>query len=404
VTLACAILGIGAALTLGWMLAAVAMLDEPQFRRQLEQTLANESLPGNGDIGTITEVVRWVATGVAVASVPVIVFALYAARGDALSRVALSVLGVGAGLLMALGGLAGAAPALLVLVAVGLLWTPSARAWFASRSAASPPSAASARHTGGTPYRGDPMSSTLPPPDDDRRASSQPPPAPRYGEPPPGEQQAAPSYGEQPSGLTQPTSYGQSSSGQPAYGQPGYGQPGYGQPGYGQGYGQGGYGQTPSPYPAQRPGTVTAAAVITIIMSLLTGGAWLLIGFLLLFLPEADVRDAMLEDANFRRQLSDTGLTVDDVLGTVDGFGVAALIIGLIMLSVIIPAIFLLRGSQVARVLVAIAAAVTLLIGLFFAVTGIIGIFWAVPAAAVLVMLFTGAAAAWFAGRRAGAV
>jgi hypothetical protein len=248
------------------------------------------------------------------------------------------------------------------------------------------------------------MSSTLPPPDDDRRASSQPPPAPRYGEPPPGEQQAAPSYGEQPSGLTQPTSYGQSSSGQPAYGQPGYGQPGYGQPGYGQGYGQGGYGQTPSPYPAQRPGTVTAAAVITIIMSLLTGGAWLLIGFLLLFLPEADVRDAMLEDANFRRQLSDTGLTVDDVLGTVDGFGVAALIIGLIMLSVIIPAIFLLRGSQVARVLVAIAAAVTLLIGLFFAVTGIIGIFWAVPAAAVLVMLFTGAAAAWFAGRRAGAV
>jgi hypothetical protein len=53
-------------------------------------------------------------------------------------------------------------------------------------------------------------------------------------------------------------------------------------------------------------------------------------------------------------------------------------------------------------ILVAIAATVTLLVGLFFAVTAIIGIFWAVPAAAVLVMLFTGAAAAWFAGRRAG--
>jgi hypothetical protein len=396
VTLACAFLGIGAALTLVFMLGAVAVSDEPQARREFEQAIADGTVSRNVDLGTLTDIFRWVATVLAVVSVPGIVFAVYASRRDRLSRVALSVLGVGAGLLLVASLSApGVALALLTFVAVGLLWTPSARAWFSSGSDASPPTTSSAGHTGRTPYRGDFMSSTLPPPDDDRRASSQPPPAPRYGEPPAGEQQPAPGYGQQAPDYSQQS---------PGYGQqPAYGEPGYGQPGYGQSYGQGGYGQTsPSAYPAQRPGTVTAAAVITIVMSLLTGGLWMLAGFALLFAPEDSVREALRDDSQARSQLAEAGITVDELLRGLDGFGIAALVIGAIMLSVIIPAIFLLRGSQVARILVAIAATVTLLVGLFFAVTALIGIFWAVPAAAVLVMLFTGAAAAWFAGRRAG--
>ena len=68
-----------------------------------------------------------------------------------------------------------------------------------------------------------------------------------YGQPPPGQ----PGYGQQPPAQQYGQQYGQQQyGGQPAYGQP----PGYGQPPYG------------PVDPDKRPGTVTAAGVITIIM------------------------------------------------------------------------------------------------------------------------------------------
>ncbi len=81
-----------------------------------------------------------------------------------------------------------------------------------------------------------------------------------------------------PTGPDQNDPQGQSPYGTPqqppaGYGQQGYGQPGYGQPGYGQqqGYGQQGYTPAPSysggpPATGQRPGGVTAAAVIGIVI------------------------------------------------------------------------------------------------------------------------------------------
>jgi len=111
---------------------------------------------------------------------------------------------------------------------------------------------------------------------------------PSYGQGSPGYGQGAPGYGQGTPG------YGQQAPGQP---DPGYGQPnpGYGPPapGYGQpapGYGQGpqGYGQ-PSSYPSapagygygeaptRRPGQVTAAAIIGIVIGTLSTFLYLLL-------------------------------------------------------------------------------------------------------------------------------
>jgi hypothetical protein len=94
--------------------------------------------------------------------------------------------------------------------------------------------------------------------------------------------QPQPGWGPPPSQGQQP-GYGQQ---QPGYGQPAYGQqqPDYGQPAYGQPQGQPGYEAAPgwsgAPAPGgKRPGAVTAAAVIGIVI----GGLGTLGGLLTLF-------------------------------------------------------------------------------------------------------------------------
>ena len=225
------------------------------------------------------------------------------------------------------------------------------------------------------------MSSSNPPPSDDDARGHQPP---AYG-------QQQPQYGESGPPATHP--------GQPE--QQGYGQ----QPGYGQQQSQGqyGYGQ-PSPYPARRPGTVTAAAWITIVMTVLTGGVWLLIGIGLLAAGDS-VSDGILDEPEGRQFLQDVDITVDQFRDGVEVAGIVGLVFGLLMLLAIIPAVMVLRGSNAGRVLLTVCAAVSVLIGLFFTVTGaFFGLIWVVAAGAVIALLFVGEAGSWFAGKRAGAV
>ena len=418
VSVACGTLGLGAVLILVWSVALVAALDEPEVRAEIDRALADGTIPDGISAQTLREVVRWVLTGLAVGSVPVLVFAVFAGRGDRPSRVALSVLAVAAALVFAVGGVVGLLPAAIAVGCVVLLWMPSARAWYAATPAAAATATAPTRQTGGTSHGGDRMSSTGPQPPDDAAGESRPPASPGYGQPDQPQPPASP-YGQQPP----PAPYGQPGGeppGQP-YGQPGqyggqpgqyqqpgqpgqqqYGQQQYGQQQYGQQPGQYGYGG-PAPYPARRPGTVTAAAVITMVMSALTGGFWVLIGVGMLVANETQIRD-YLESQEGRDALEGSGLTSDDIIRYVDVSGAISLAIGALMLLAIIPAVFLLRGSQVARVLVTVAAVVTLLIGLFFTVTAVIGIIWVVPAAAVLLLMFLGEAGSWFAGKKAGAI
>ncbi len=358
VTWACTTLGVGAALLLVWSIVALAALDEPQLRLELERAMKSRPMPVDITLATLREVIGWVLRVLAVLSVPTVVFAVYAARGDRASRVALTVLGVAGALLFVLGGLPGVVVALLIVGSVTMLWSRSARAWYAD----------AARHTGDTTHGGDRLMS-----------SSQPPP---YGGDSSGyggsAEPAAPSYGQQSDQGQQPPQYG--------------GQQGYGQP---------------APYPTQRPGNVLAAGIITIVMSVLTGGLWLVMGLIMTLAGDSIVEAVRAEPdfAEARRQLEDGGVSMSELSTGVTGFGVGAVVLGIIMLLSIVWAIMAMRGSSVGRVLLVIASAVTVLIGLFFTVTGLFfGLIWVIAGAVVIALLYTGDAGAWFAGKKAGAV
>ena len=385
VTAACLMLGVSAVLVLVWSVFLVASLDEPQVRAELDRALAEANLPRSVDAETLRVLVRWLLTVLAVGAVPVAVFAVFAARGDRVSRMALTVLGAVGAVLFALGGAVGLMVSTVAVAAVGMLWVPSARRWYAPEPTPGPTDPAPNRHTGAIrpsgALGGDRMSSSNPPPSDDDARGQQPP---AYGQPPQyGQQQ--PQYGESGPPATH--------QGQPQ--QQGYGQqPSQGQYGYGQ----------PSPYPTRRPGTVTTAAWITIVMSVLTGGVWLLIGIGLLAAGDS-VSDSILEEPEGRQFLQDVDITVDQFRDGVEVAGIVGLVFGLLMLLAIIPAVMVLRGSSAGRVLLTVCAAVSVLIGLFFTVTGaFFGLIWVVAAGAVIALLFVGEAGSWFAGKKAGAV
>lgn len=194
-----------------------------------------------------------------------------------------------------------------------------------------------------------------------------------YGQDPYGSPPSSDPYGT--------TSYGQ----QPSYGTSGYGQQPYGQQPYGQApYGQG---------PGKRPGTVTAAAWITIVSS---GLAALLFGlFTLIF---AVARDDFLD--GFEEELANSGgAGVDISAESVAGFVIALFAVLLIWsLIAVVLGVFVLRRSNIARILLVISSVVTAIFSLLGIGSGV-SIVPLAASIAVIVLLFVGGAGDWFAGR-----
>ena len=181
------------------------------------------------------------------------------------------------------------------------------------------------------------------------------------------------------------------------YAQNPYGQQPYGAP----------YAQQPPPGPLgdgldmygrplgndQRPGGVTAAAWITIVFSGLT---FLLFGFITLAMLVAKDDVTREIDQAIRDSNSATDFSAEDAYGFVVGL---LLVVTIWCLVACILAVFVLRRSNVARILLIISAIVSALLSLL----GIQSLVSAVPllaSVAVVVLLFTGGAGAWFAGRR----
>lgn len=178
----------------------------------------------------------------------------------------------------------------------------------------------------------------------------------------------------------------QSSSGQyPAYsgGQQQYGQGGYDQGGYGQ---QGGT--------MKRPGTVTAAAWITIIMSVLTGGFWILLGLAMLLAGDSIV-DELQDSPEFMTEMDRANISSTQLEDGVTAFGVGFIVVGLLMLLVILAARGVLKGSNAARIVLVVLSVLTLLVGIVFLSAGI-GVIWIIAAIAVIVLLYVGNASRWF--------
>ena len=173
-----------------------------------------------------------------------------------------------------------------------------------------------------------------------------------------------------------------------------YGQPDpYGQPQGQAPYGQAPYGQTPYGQETgdRRPGTVTAAAWVTIVSSVLVAA---LFGFVGLALFVA--RDEVISEMEAVPEFQDANIDADAVVGVM-----AAVVIGLVLWSLIavVLAVFVLRRSNVARILLVISSAVVALFSLL-AITGGAPVVTLIAAVATIVLLFAGGAGDWF--KRAG--
>lgn len=174
------------------------------------------------------------------------------------------------------------------------------------------------------------------------------------------------------------------------YGQPDpYGRPPAGQPApFGQ---PNPYGQA-SAYGAQptgdrRPGTVTAAAWITMVFAAIIAALFGLTGLALLV-----ARDQVITEMERVPEFQDANIDADAAVGVL-----VAVMIGLVVWSLIsiVLAVLVLRRSNVARILLVISASVTALLSLL-AITSGVSVVTLVASVAVIVLLFTGGAGDWF--------
>lgn len=207
---------------------------------------------------------------------------------------------------------------------------------------------------------------------------------------PPGQQQpSSGSYPNYPGGGEQ---HGSSPQGAQQYPSQQYPSQQYGSP-YDQGgnYPQGGGSM-------KRPGGVTAAAIIAMVMSVITGGFWLLMGIALLVGGDS-LADDILREPDGRDLVDQMNLTDSQFRDGVTTVGIGALVAGILMLAVVLVAIGVLRGSNVARILLVVCSVVTLIIGLVL-IQSLISILWIAAAIAVIALLFVGDASRWFASKR----
>lgn len=214
-------------------------------------------------------------------------------------------------------------------------------------------------------------------------AAPQQPPNP-YGAPPNYGGQQAPSDPYAPGAQPQPSWTGQ----EPAAGSPGnpYGS----QPAY-----PGQYVPPVSVYGGgsdARPGTVTAAAVITMVMS---GLMALIAAFALVALLVA--KDEVMEawDETVNESAASTDVDASSAFGIILAFIVIWLVWCVIACLL---GIGVLRRSNVSRVVLVISAAVAALLSLL-AITSVVSAVTLIGAVATIVCLFTGGANQWFANK-----
>ena len=163
------------------------------------------------------------------------------------------------------------------------------------------------------------------------------------------------------------------------------------------------YGQLPGtqPYAGQtsgtsrtdgdrRPGTVTTAAVITIVTSALVLLAG--IGFVVLGAIGSETFYDGVRDGG-RGAYDD--FDNDDLQALVLGIGV---VLAVWSVAAIVLGVLVLRRSTVARVLLVISAALSLVLSLL-AILSLVSALTFIAAVAVIVLLFTGGANDWFARR-----
>jgi hypothetical protein len=143
----------------------------------------------------------------------------------------------------------------------------------------------------------------------------------------------------------------------------------------------------------ERPGTVTAAGWITLVLSGITA---LLFGFLTLALLVA--KDEIITEINREliRQDAYGDFKAEDFYG---GFVVVMVVFTAWCLIACVLAVMAMRRSNVARILLIISAVVSGVLSLL-GITSVVSALWLIACVAVVVMLLGGAARDWYAHRR----
>ncbi|WP_051068640.1 hypothetical protein [Nocardioides sp. Iso805N] len=282
------------------------------------------------------------------------------------ARIALLVIGVP----LVLAGLAsGPIFALLVGFGVVVLWLPSANAWFdpaapgkmqAMSDAPRPPASPTPSGSAGPVQPAAPVPPPIPAPPAGPYGQQPPPP---FGQPPYG---AAPAPPPQP-GTWPPNPHAQ----QPQQPYPPYAPQG-GRPGE----------------VGPRPGPVTAAVIITIVLS----GVTAILGVILAVVGAA-VSDDLLSD------LADRGYDITNVTSHELAVGLAVIggFVVVVALAAIVVAIFVLRRSRGARVVLTVFSALTILTSLI-TITSVVAVLPLAGAIATIVLLYQRSSSDWFAG------
>lgn len=160
-------------------------------------------------------------------------------------------------------------------------------------------------------------------------------------------------------------------------------------------YGQA-YGEQPQPYGApatptgggdDRPGTVTAAAWITMVLSGLSAALFGIIALLFLV-----ARDAIVDELEKVPEFQDANIDPDSVVGVMVAFMLLLVVWSIVS---IVLGVFVLRRSNVARILLVISSVVVAL-GSLLSITSGLAAVWLVASIAVVAMLFVNGAGDWF--------
>ena len=214
--------------------------------------------------------------------------------------------------------------------------------------------------------------------------SDQTPPSDPYGQPP-SSPSGTPSWG-QPQEPAQPAQDPYGAAPNP-YGAPSSSYPSqqYGTPAYGTPYGS-------QSDPGKRPGTVTGAAITTLVLSGLVG-LLMLFGTIALAASKNDILRRVQDEMD--RQNPQTSFNADSVYGAI--LAVCIVIIVWCLIACLL-AVFVLRRSNGARITLVVSCAVTAILSLL-AIGSVVSGITLIASIVVIVLLFTGGANEWFSGR-----
>ena len=137
VTLACVFVGFSAFVLLLELVQALSEWGTIEMQNGLEPTLTTLREQGvDLSMGELLGTLRWVGLVCVLVLVAAVVFAVYAARGDQVSRIGVTALAAVTGLLLVPFGWLGLLQAVFLLAAAFILWSSDARQWYAAQHAA----------------------------------------------------------------------------------------------------------------------------------------------------------------------------------------------------------------------------------------------------------------------------